>query len=227
MKNIFPIISSSSLFAGIGCEDFGAIMGCLGGTVNGYDKEETVYFEGDAVSEIGLLVSGKLHLLKTDIWGNNSILTEITPPEMFAEAVVCSGLGRLPVSVVAKERSEVLFIDYKKVVTTCQSSCGFHSKLIRNMIGVLARKNIMMSNKMEHITKRTIRDKLLSYLGDAARQAGSRSIDIPYNRQELADYLCVERSALSAEMSKLKSEGIIDYRKNHFELQSNFSYRKI
>ncbi|MDR1779051.1 MAG: Crp/Fnr family transcriptional regulator [Clostridiales Family XIII bacterium] len=218
MKNIFPVISSSPLFAGISSEDFGAIMGCLGAAVKGYDKGETVYFEGDTVSEIGLLVSGKLHLLKNDIWGNNSILTEISPPDMFAEAVVCSGLGRVPVSVVAKEKSEILFIDYKKVVTTCEGACGFHSKLIRNMIGVLARKNILLSNKMEHITKRTIKDKLLSYLGDAARQTGSRSIDIPYNRQELADYLSVERSALSAEMSKLKSEGIIDYRKNHFEV---------
>jgi CRP-like cAMP-binding protein len=103
-------------------------------------------------------------------------------------------------------------------VTSCTSACAFHSKLIRNMVSILAQKNLMMSAKMEHITKRTIRDKLLSYLMEQSRQKNSKTFDIPYNRQELADYLSVERSALSAEMSKLKAEGVIDYRKNHFEL---------
>ncbi|MDR0570668.1 MAG: Crp/Fnr family transcriptional regulator [Clostridiales Family XIII bacterium] len=218
MKNFFSILSASPLFSGIGAEGFGSLLGCLGAAVKSYGKDETVCFEGDAVSEIGLAVSGRLHLMKSDVWGNNSIVTEVTPPEMFAEAVVCGGLGRAPVSVVAKEPSEVLFIDYRKIVTVCPSACGFHARLIRNMIGVLARKNIMMSSKMEHMAKRTIRGKLLSYLGEASRQKGGRAFEIPYNRQELADYLSVDRSALSAEMSKLRAEGIIDYRKNHFEL---------
>jgi CRP-like cAMP-binding protein len=218
MKNIFPILSASPLFAGVGAQDFETMLNCLGARVQAFERDETVYAEGDAVSEIGLVVSGRLHLMKSDIWGNNAIVTEITPPEMFAESVVCGGLGRVPVSVIAKEPSQVLFIDYKKIVTTCQSSCVFHSKLIHNMIGVLARKNIMMSAKMAHITKRTTKEKLLSYLDEQARQKSSKVFDIPYNRQELADYLSVERSALSAEMSKLKAEGIIDYKKNHFDL---------
>jgi CRP-like cAMP-binding protein len=142
---------------------------------------------------------------------------------LFAEAVVCSGMGRIPASVVAREKSEIFFADYKRVVTSCPSSCAFHSKLIRNMLGILARKNIMMSTKLEHITKRTIKEKLLSYLAEQAKRKGSRSFEIPYNRQELADYLSVERSALSAEMSKLKSGGVIDYRKNSFELLKEFS----
>jgi CRP-like cAMP-binding protein len=194
------------------------MLSCLGASLRSFAKDETIYFEGDTVAEIGVVASGKLHLVKNDIWGNCSIVTEIIPPGMFAEAIVCSGIGRLPVSVIAKEDSEIMFVDYKRIVTNCSSACAFHSKLIRNMISILAQKNVMMSVKMEHITKRTTRGKLLSYLMEQARQRSSRIFDIPYNRQELADYLSVERSALSAEMSKLKSEGIIDYQKNHFKL---------
>jgi CRP-like cAMP-binding protein len=212
-------ILSSPLFAGIGNEDFDSMLSCLGPRFHTYGKDETIYFEGDTVTEIGVVVSGRLRLAKDDLWGNTSIVAEITPPGMFAEAVVCSGVGRLPVSVIAKEESEVLFMDYKSVVTSCSSACVFHSKLIRNMIGILAQKNIMLSAKMEHITKRTIKEKLLSYLAEQARQEPSHSFDIPFSRQELADYLSVDRSALSAEMSKLKAQGMIDYKKNHFTIR--------
>ncbi|MDR1565012.1 MAG: Crp/Fnr family transcriptional regulator [Oscillospiraceae bacterium] len=218
MKNIFAVLCASPLFAGINSGDFAAMMACLGAHTKAYEKGETICFEGDTVSEIGLVVSGRLHLVKGDIWGNVSIVNEITPPDMFAEAVVCGGLGRLPVSVLAKENSEVLFIDYQRIATACASSCAFHPKLIRNMIQILAQKNILMAAKMEHITKRSIKEKLLSYLMEQARQNSSKAFDIPFNRQELADYLSVERSALSAEMSRLKARGIIDYQKNHFKL---------
>ncbi|MDR1795918.1 MAG: Crp/Fnr family transcriptional regulator [Clostridiales Family XIII bacterium] len=218
MRKNFSVLTSSPLFEGISAESFEAMLDCLGWETRAFEKGETILFEGDAVSEMGVLASGKLHLVKSDVWGNNSIMEEITPPGMFAEAVCCGGAGRIPVSVVAREASEVLFLDYKKIVTTCPSACAFHAKLVRNMIGILARKNILLSSKMEHITKRTTKEKLLSYLGDVARQKGGKSFDIPFNRQELADYLSVERSALSVEMGKLKAGGVIDFRKNHFEL---------
>ncbi|GHU67820.1 transcriptional regulator [Clostridia bacterium] len=219
MKKYYPLLSHSPLFTGIGPGDFDTMLHCLGASLRSYPKGQTVYFEGDTVTEIGLVVSGRLHLVKDDVWGNTSIVTEIAPPEMFGEAVVCGGTSRVPVSVIAKEDSVILFIDYKRIVTTCSSACAFHAKLIRNMIRILAQKNILMSTKMEHITQRSTKEKLLSYLMEQARQAGSRTFDIPYNRQELADYLSVERSALSAEMSKLKADGVIDYKKNHFEIR--------
>ncbi|MDR2076873.1 MAG: Crp/Fnr family transcriptional regulator [Desulfovibrio sp.] len=220
MKNIFPVLRASPLFTGIDGGDFDRMMACLGAYARQCGKGETVCFEGDTVTDIGLLTNGRLHLVKDDIWGNRSIVTEITPPEMFAESVVCSGIGRIPVSVVAREDCEILFIDYRKMFTACSTACVFHSKLIRNMIGVLARKNVLMSAKIEHITKRTIKEKLLSYMMEQARKNSSAAFDIPFNRQELADYLSVERSALSAELSKLKADGIIAYRKNHFELHN-------
>ncbi|MDR0856232.1 MAG: Crp/Fnr family transcriptional regulator [Clostridiales bacterium] len=219
MKKFSPVLRASPLFAGIGDDGFDAMLGCLGARTRAYAKDETIYFEGDAVTEIGLVLDGRLHLIKDDMWGNASIVAEIAPPDMFAEAVVCGGIGTAPVNVVAKEASEVLFIDYQRVLAGCPSACAFHAALIRNMIGILARKNITLAAKLEHLAKRTTREKLLSYLAEQARQKKSGAFDIPFNRQELADYLFVERSALSAEMSRLKADGRIDYRKNHFILR--------
>jgi CRP-like cAMP-binding protein len=165
-----------------------------------------------------MVVSGSVHIVKDDAWGNSNIIAEISDGEMFAEAVVCSGIGILPVSVIAAADSEVMFFDFQRVIQTCSSACVFHTMLIRNMIAVFARKNVLLTGKMEHITKRTTKEKLLSYLSEQARVHNSSSFEIPFDRQGLADYLSVERSALSSEMSKLKLNGVITYRKSHFEL---------
>ncbi|GHU63960.1 Crp/Fnr family transcriptional regulator [Clostridia bacterium] len=218
MKNIFPLLNTSPLFAGINSDDFDSLLTCLSANLKSFNKEETIYFEGDMITEIGICINGRLHLVKVDVWGNRSIVAEIKPPDMFTESVVCSGTGRIFLNVVAKETSQILFIDYKKIISTYSSCCAFQGKLIHNMIGILARKNLNLASKMEYITKRTIREKLLSYLSDMARQQNSKTFFISFNRQELADYLAVDRSALSAEMSKLKAQGYIDYKKNYFEL---------
>jgi len=195
------------------------LVSCLGCTFKDYKKGETIYHVGETVREIGIAVCGMIHIVKDDAWGNSNIIAEIGAGEMFAEAIVCGGVGILPVTVSAAEDTVVCFIDFQRIITTCPSACLFHTMLIRNMIGVFARKNIMLTEKMEHITKRTTRDKLLSYLSGQSRHKGVADFEIPFNRQALADYLSVERSALSAEMSRLKAEGIIDYRKNHFVLR--------
>jgi CRP-like cAMP-binding protein len=214
----FAALKRSPLFQGVSEEELGSLAKCLGCMFKAYGKGETVYRAGDFVRELGLALSGRLHLVKEDAWGNSNIIAELGAGEMFAEAVVCGGLGVLPVTVVAAADTEVCFMDFQRVISTCPSACVFHTLLIRNMIGVFARKNIMLAGKMEHITRRTTRGKLLSYLSEQARLRGGRSFEIPFDRQELADYLSVERSALSAEMSRLKAEGIIRYRKSHFEL---------
>ncbi|MDR1533788.1 MAG: Crp/Fnr family transcriptional regulator [Planctomycetota bacterium] len=193
-------------------------MKCLCCTYRAYKKGETVYLAGDFVREIGIVVSGRVHLLKGDAWGNSNIMAEISVGGMFAEAVVCGGVGVLPFTVMAAADTEALFADFQRIVAACPAACAFHALLIRNMMGILARKNIMLAGKMEHITKRTTRGKLLSYLSEQSKLRGSRNFEIPFNRQELADYLSVDRSALSAEMSRLKSAGAIRYRKNRFEL---------
>jgi CRP-like cAMP-binding protein len=218
LKNYFPALKNSPLFHGVSEEELRSLVKCLGCTFRTYQKDEVIRGAGDFVSEIGLIAGGRVRIIKDDAWGNSNIIAEITDGGMFAEAVVCGGLGVLPVTVIAAGNTEVMYADFQRIITTCPSACVFHALLIRNMIGLFARKNIMLTEKMEHITKRTTRDKLLSYLSEQSRLRGSRSFEIPFDRQELADYLSVERSALSAEMSRLKSDGIMNYRKNHFEL---------
>jgi CRP-like cAMP-binding protein len=216
-KNHSTLIRSP-LFQDISEEDFDSLVKCLGCTFKAYKKNETVYQAGDLVREIGLVVSGGVHIVKDDAWGNSNIIAEVSGGELFAEAAVCGGLDVLPVTVKAAADMEAMFFDFQRIITTCTSACVFHTLLIRNMIRMFARKNIVLVGKMEHLTKRTTRDKLLSYLSEEAKLHNSNSFKVPFDRQELADYLSVERSALSAEMSRMKADGVINYRKSHFEL---------
>lgn len=217
MDNIFSNLRKSPLFQGISETEIGPLLKCLGASLRIFKKGEFIYHAGDIAREIGLVVTGKVHILKDDAWGNSNIIAEITEGELFAEAIVCSDIGVLPVSVSAATDCEVYFLDFQRIITSCSSACIFHTVLIRNMIAVFARKNVMLSGKMEHITKRSTKEKLLSYLSEQSKLCGNPSFEIPFNRQELADYLSVERSALSVEISKLKKAGVLNYRKNHFE----------
>ncbi|MCL1804174.1 MAG: Crp/Fnr family transcriptional regulator [Eubacteriaceae bacterium] len=212
------MLNKSQLFQGISESELETLIDCLGCSFRDYQKNETIYSAGDFVREIGIVVSGKVHIINTDAWGNSNIISEIPEGGMFAEAVVCGEAGLLPFTVIAAVDAKVCMLDFQRIATACSSACVFHSLLIRNMIGMFARKNIMLAEKMEHITKRTTRDKLLSYLSQQSKAQNSRSFSIPFDRQGLADYLSVDRSALSAEMSRLKAAGIIQYRKNYFEL---------
>jgi CRP-like cAMP-binding protein len=219
-KKNLSTLQKSPLFQGISDPELVKMAKCLGARVKTYAKGDNVYLIGDFVREIGVVVRGHVHIVKDDAWGNQNIIAKIGEGEMFAEAFICSGVGVLPVSVISSADCEIMFVDLQRIITQCANSCVFHSLLIRNIIGILARNNMLLLGKMEHITKRTTREKLLSYLSEQARQNGSNSFEVPFDRQGLANYLSVERSALSAEMSRLKSEGIIDYRKSHFEILS-------
>ncbi|MDR3254850.1 MAG: Crp/Fnr family transcriptional regulator [Synergistaceae bacterium] len=218
IKNNFAALKKSVLFQGVSEEELVSLLKCLGCTFRSFVKGETIYSVGSYAREIGVVVDGSVHIVKDDDWGNNNIIAKMSDGEMFAEAVVCGGVGILPMSVVAAADSEVMFFDFQRLIQTCSSACIFHTMLIRNMIVAFARKNMLLAGKMEHITKRSTREKLLSYLSEQARVHKSNSFEISFDRQGLADYLSVERSALSAEMSKLKSDGVINYRKSHFEL---------
>ena len=218
VKKNYAALMRSMLFQGIAEEELDSLAKCLGCTFRAYKKDATVHHAGDFVREIGIVMGGRVHIVKDDAWGNSNIIAEISGGGLFAESVVCGGVGILPFSVRAAADTEVMFIDFQRIITVCTSACIFHTLLIRNMIGVFARKNSMLVEKMEHITKRTTRDKLLSYLSEQAKLHNSNNFEIPFDRQELADYLSVERSALSAEMSRLKADGVISYRKSHFAL---------
>jgi CRP-like cAMP-binding protein len=219
LPSIITAVKLCPLFAGIPEDDLASLLSCLAAVRRSYDKGKYIFSEGQRPETVGIVISGRVHILKEDVWGNRNLLAEISTGDMFAEAMVCAAVDELPISVVAVECTQTLQLDYKRIITTCHSACGFHSSLIANMLRVLARKNIQLVDKMEHITKRTTREKLLSYLSEQSKQGGAREFDIPFDRQRLADYLSVERSALSAELSRMQADGVISYHKNHFVLR--------
>ncbi|MBQ8880086.1 MAG: Crp/Fnr family transcriptional regulator [Clostridia bacterium] len=215
VKNI-EILKKCPLFDGIAEDDLVRMLTCLSAKTVFFDKKYTVFAEGTTASHIGILLSGEVQIELNDYYGNRSILESVSPSEIFAEAYACSGTEPLPFSVVSSEPSEVMLIECSHILEICHNGCGFHHKLIYNLMKALAVKNLRFHKKIEITSKRTTREKLLTYLSLEKKRHGKASFDIPFDRQELADYLEVERTGLSAEISKLKSEGVIDCRKNHF-----------
>ena len=218
MKNFIPVLRSCVLFDGIANDDLFAITGCLGAWVKEVKKGQVIFSEGDSTNWIGIVLSGSIQIMKEDYNGNRTIVSLCQPAELFAESFACAGGGVLPVSILAAEDSSVMLIDSHRVCVSCSNACTFHSHLIQNLLKIVANKNIQFNQKIEILSMRTTREKLLAYLNAEAKRAGNSSFTIPYDRQALADYLGVERSAMSAEISKLRNDGIIESEKNYFKL---------
>lgn len=217
MQKYFSILRACPLFAGIADESLGSMLGCLGATEKEYEKNEMILSEGNPATRIGILLSGSAKILREDHNGDRHIVSEVAPSELFGEAFACAK-AILPVSVVATEPSKVLLIDCRRILHTCCNACEFHEKTIYNLMRILAEKNLQMHKKAEILSQRTTREKLLAYLAQMSRQCGNRYFTVPFDRQELADYLEVDRSGLSAEISKLRAEGVIDCYKSDFKL---------
>ena len=218
MEKYFEIIKQCFLFDGIVDSNLNILLDCLKAVRRTYKKNELVFSAGDTVRYVGVILSGSVHILQEDYWGNRTILAHIPPGGLFGEAFSCAEMDSLPVSVIAAEKSEILLIDCRRIIITCSSACVFHMTLIKNMIKLLAQKTIMLTQKMEIITHRTTRERLLAYLSSQAIKTGKSRFTIPFNRQQLADYLSVERSAMSAELSHMQSDGLIRTDRSEFEL---------
>lgn len=218
MKNIKKAMLISPLFNGICENELDALLGCLGITQAAYKKDQFVIYPGDKPKGIGMVVTGKLHIVREDFLGNREILSDVTEGEIFAETYAIVSQEMKSIAVIATEDATVAYISIEKVLEVCPTACSFHSQIIKNMLKVLAAKNLMLTRKMAHLSKKTIREKLVSYLSEESSRAGSSQFTIPFNRQQLADYLCVERSALSRELSNMQKEGLISFKKNNFLL---------
>ena len=212
-------LTRSPLFQGITPQEAQSVLHCLQASPRSLGKEEYLFREGEVVSWAGLVLEGRLQLVREDLWGNRRLLRTVEPGELFGESYACAPGAPSLVSAQAVLPSRVLLLDIAHLLTTCSSACPFHTRLIRNLLTILAEKNLFLTQKLEHLTQRTTREKVLSYLETLSRQQHSLSVTIPYNRQQLADYLSVERSALSAELSRMAAEGLLDYRKNQFTLR--------
>ena len=167
---------------------------------------------------MGIVLSGKVHIVREDYYGNRNIVAIVSTGEMFGEVFACAGTDLMPVSVFAEEISEIMFIDLRSITTTCGQGCEFHGVIIRNLLRIVSEKNLILNRKIDFLSKRSTREKLLSYLSAQAKRTGSAEFSIPFNRQELADFLCVDRSAMSAELSKMSRDGLIRYEKSRFRL---------
>lgn len=216
MKKYLDILRNCELFSGIKDENIPAMLGCIGARVVELEKGSLAAVTGDKVRELGIVLTGKIQLERIDYNGNRSIIGEIAPSSVFAEIYACSDVDFMPVDVVAAEKSSVMMLDARRVTGTCSNACAFHKQIIFNLLRTVATKGVLLDRKIEIVSKRFTREKILAYLNMESKKAGSRRFTIPYNRQELADYLEVERSGLSTELNRLCRENIIECSKNEF-----------
>jgi len=218
MQDFFDVLSACPLFEGIAGEELTAMMGCLGGKKEKIPKGEPVFLEGDPAWFVGVVLSGAVQVVRDDYYGNRSVMTVAEPGDMFAEAFSCAGMEKLPASAIALTDSQVMYMDCARVLHLCGNACPFHNRLVSNLLRALARKNLALSRKIQIMSHKTTRDKIMAYLLEQAKMRQSSQFTIPYDRQALADHLGVERSAMSAEISKLKKMGLIDTNGSWFHI---------
>ena len=219
MKDFLSILRSSQLFSGISENELTSMLSCLCTRKEDFPKKAFVLRAGDTVDSIGIVLSGSVLIIQEDIWGNWNILSKSGPGQTFAAVYACAPGSRLNVSVIAETPVTVMFLNVKRILNVCPSACSHHSRVIRNLLSELAEKNLRFNEKLTHMGQRTTRAKIMSYLSAEAQRLGKYEFDIPFSRQQLADYLGVERSGLSLELGKMKKDGLLDYHKNHFVLR--------
>lgn len=221
MKKYFAILSQNPLFAGIGQEDLSSLMHCLAARVENFPKGAPVFLEGDSAAYIGFVLEGAVQIVWDDLYGNRSLLLQTEQGELFAEAYAAANVDTMPLSGYAVQDCKIMWLECKRMLTVCTNACGFHSTLVKNLLQVVAQKNIQLSRKVQFMSQKTTKEKLMVYLLDQAKQRGTLEFTIPLDRQALADFLGVERSAMSAELSKLRAAGALDSKGSWFRLKES------
>lgn len=225
MERYTEILKDSKLFAGVGAEEIATMLQCLGASCRSYKKGEYVFRSGEHIRSLAILAEGKLHIQKDDYWGKCSILNVIEAGEMFAEAYLAPDSGALLNDVVAMEESTVLFFDVQRILRTCPSACRFHALTVQNLFYTLSEKNRKLVSRLAIASKRSTREKLIAYLSEESKRQGRAAFDIPFNRQQLADFLSVDRSAMSGELCRMRDEGLLDFERKHFTLHREAAFR--
>lgn len=218
MKQYLFILRNSPFFQGMTEEEILSVLHCVSATVQHKQKDEYILRVGDSTESMGLVLSGSVLVLQEDLWGHRNIIHRIGPGEYFAEPFAATAGSVLNVSVVADEDAQIMLLNMERFLKTCPHACAHHSRMVRNLVSVMAKRVLDLNEKLTHMAKRSTREKLLSYLSAESMRQGKLSFTIPYDRQQLADYLSVERAAMSVELSKLQKEGLLKTNRNHFEL---------
>lgn len=209
---------SSKLFQGIAADELCAILGCLDAREKRFAKGERILRMGDQVHELGLLLEGSVRIESVDAWGATVVLGQKREGQVFAEAYACAPDCPLLVDVIAAQDCRVLFVDVVRLTRTCPSTCSHHSKMLANLMAILAQSNLELANRALVTSPKTIREKVLAYLSLQAKKSGAATFEVPFNRQQLADYLGVDRSALSAELGRMQRDGLIGVERSWFTL---------
>lgn len=218
MQKYLPILRSCPFFNGMRDDEILSILHCVQASTVARPRGAYILRAGDTTEVMGLVLSGSVLILQEDLWGHRNILSKCTAGDFFGEPYAATSGAVLNVNAVAEDDCELLFLNVKRLLTSCPTACDHHQKLIRNLVSVLANRLLVFNDKITHVSKRSTREKLLSYLSTESVQQASLSFDIPFDRQQLADYLCVDRAAMSVELSKLQKEGILKTKRRHFEL---------
>lgn len=218
MEQYFEIILKNPLFAGINEAELGSMLNCLNASVIRVPKGEPVFLEGDAAGFVGLVLEGGVQIVRDDYFGNRTLLALAEEGDIFAESYSTASVDTMPVSGYALRNSHVMLLECRKMLTVCSNACGFHNRLVNNLLQMVSRKNLQLSRKIQFMSQKTTKDKLMAYLLDQAKQKGSAEFTIPFDRQTLADFLGVERSAMSAELSKLRKAGVLECKGSWFHL---------
>ena len=212
------VLTRTPLFRGITPEEAEGMLSCLQAERKRFEKGAFILREGDRVRSVGLVISGGVNIERDDPWGNRTILGHVDVGQIFAETYACVPGEPLTVNVAAAADSEILFLDVQRMLTVCGNTCAFHGKLVRNLLTVTAEKNLRLSSRMAHIAPKSIRGRVMAYLSELSVRQGGQTVTVPFDRQQMADYLGVERSALSGELSKMRREGILEVHKNVFRI---------
>lgn len=218
LEKFLPILRNCPFFAGMTDREILSVLHCVDARLSGKKANTYIFRVGDTTAAMGLVLSGSVLVMQEDLWGHRNIMAKIGAGDFFAEPFAAIPGAVLNLSVMTSEDSEILFLNLNRLLSVCPAACEHHNRLIRNLVSVLARKILLFNEKITHMSKRTTREKLLSYLSSESIRQGSLSFEIPYDRQQLADFLCVERAAMSAELSKLQKEGLLETNRRKFVL---------
>ncbi|MGI6055789.1 MAG: Crp/Fnr family transcriptional regulator [Bilifractor sp.] len=209
------------LFRGLDSQQIGALAGHLDSHISGFEKGSHIIMEEENVKFIGIVLSGRVDMIREDIRGNKIFITYMRKGELFGETFGIMKQTASKVTFNAAEDTRVLFLSLSRILHPCSRQCTFHVHLADNLYDLLGQKNMQLIEKVEIVSKPDLRSKILSYLTLQAEKQNSRYIEIPLNREEMAEYLCANRSSLSRELALLKRDGILDFHRNTFVLLCN------
>lgn len=220
MQQYYYVLKENILFSNINDESLGGTLKCLKAKVKHFSKNAIIRASETRITEIGIIIKGVIYLTKTDVNGNRVIMSQLGAGKSFGESIAFTDALNSPISVVSATESTVIFMSAKKIFEACSPPCQLHMQLTENLIKLLAEKNMDLQIKNDILSQKTTRDKILLYLEYESKTAGSKTFQIHFSREELADFLSLNPSAMSRELCKMRDEGLLTFYKNSFKVKN-------